>query len=250
MTPIKRLTLYASKMTVCFATLMSTSLYLLETSAGDNRLPKAFVYTEVQNNKPFSTFPWREANPVISANPGFLYKTWLSGVNTNSIGGVYAFDGLENARKYATEWFPERQRAAGVAHATRMFDATVTEEANRDVGSVDTGNAVRSKPAAFVYTEIQAGVPFSKFNWRERNKAIKTIPGLLSYTWLSGLYTNTIGGVYAFDSMDSARKFATDEFPKLGREMGASIYTRIFDGVVVEDAARGMKSPYFQTPTN
>jgi hypothetical protein len=213
--------------------------------AGEYRPVKAFVYTEIQNNQPFATFGWKDRNPIISANPGFLYKTWFSGLNTNSIGGFYAFDSLENARKYVTGYFPDAQRKAGAAHATRLFDATVTEEANRDVGSVDTGSIVTTKPAAFVYTEVQVNIPFAQFDWRERNRAIKKIPGLISYTWLSGLNTNTIGGVYAFDTMENAKRFTTEEFPKLGVEMQASIYSRIFDGSLVEEASRGMKSPYF-----
>jgi len=218
--------------------------------AGEYRPVKAFVYTEIQNNKPFANFPWKDRNPVISANPGFLYKTWFSGVNTNSIGGFYAFDSLENAKKYVTGFFPEEQRKAGTAHATRVFDATVTEEANRDVGSVDTGSILTRKPAAFVYTEVQVNIPFAQLDWRERNKQIRKIPGLLSYTWLSGLNTNTIGGIYAFDTMENARQFTTEEFPKMGAELQASIYSRIFDGAVVEEAARGMKSPYFAMATD
>jgi Putative mono-oxygenase ydhR len=247
---LAKLGLGTSKVAAAAFALAFTAGLLRAASAGEYRPVKAFVYTEIQNNRPFASFPWKDRNPVISANPGFLYKTWLSGVNTNSIGGFYAFDSLENARKYVTGFFPDEQRKAGSAHATRVFDAAVTEEANRDIGSVDTGSVLMTKPAAFVYTEVQVNIPFAQFDWHERNKAIKKIPGLLSYTWLSGLNTNTVGGIYAFDTMENAKRFTTDDFPKIGVEMQASIYSRIFDGRVVEDAARGMKSPYFVMATN
>ena len=65
------------------------------------------MYTEVQNSVPFNGVPWVKSNPVIAANPGFLYKTWFSGLGTHSVGGFYAFDSIENAKRYVTEWFPE-----------------------------------------------------------------------------------------------------------------------------------------------
>jgi hypothetical protein len=215
-------------------------------AAAQTSLAKAFVYTEVQNSVPFNGVPWVKSNPVIAANPGFLYKTWFSGLGTHSVGGFYAFDSIENAKRYVTEWFPENARRQGVAHATRVFDATVVAEANRDMGSVDFGGTITSKPGAFVYTEVQVNMPFSKVAWKQRNPVLKQTPGLLSKTWLSGLDTNTVGGVYAFDTIESARRFTVEAFPKIAKEMNAASYTRIFDASVVEEAARGMKSPYFR----
>ena len=40
---------------------------------------------------------------------------------------------------------------------------------------------------AFVYTEIQASVPFPQAPWKEINKALKQQPGILNKTWLSGV---------------------------------------------------------------
>jgi len=101
-------------------------------------------------------------------------------------------------------------------------------------------------PKAFVYTEVQVNVPFSKIPWRQRNPILKTQPGLLAKTWLSGIHTNTIGGIYAFDTIENAKYFAFESFPKVGVKMNAALYVRIFDASVVEDASRKMHSPYFR----
>ncbi|WP_328764338.1 YdhR family protein [Streptomyces sp. NBC_00272] len=60
----------------------------------------------------------------------------------------------------------------------------------------------------FLYTEIQAAVPFEQFDWRQVNEALKTAPGLIRKTWLSGIGTHTVGGFYEFDSAENALAFA------------------------------------------
>lgn len=207
---------------------------------------KVFVYTEVQTSVPFGQVPWQKRNPVISSQPGFISKTWLSGLGNHSVGGIYSFDSLENAQKYVTGFFPNAVGKRGLAHNTRIFDAVIVEEANRDLGSVHTDGDIAGNPGAFVYTEVQVNMPFAKVPWRKRNPVIKKIPGLLSKTWLSGINNNTIGGIYAFDSIENAKHFALEDFPKTAAKLNAAFYTRIFDGRVVEDASRGMGSPYFR----
>jgi hypothetical protein len=64
-------------------------------------MSKAFVYTEMQFSVPFNKAPWRELNPLIRAQPGFVNKTWLSGFQNNSVGGIYEFDSIENASRFA-----------------------------------------------------------------------------------------------------------------------------------------------------
>ena len=99
-------------------------------------MAKAFVYTEVQISVPFSEAPWRALNPVLKQQPGLVNKTWLSGHGNNSVGGIYEFDSLENAKKFAFEYFPTEARKLGAAFTTRVFDGSVTEEASRDMRSV------------------------------------------------------------------------------------------------------------------
>lgn len=96
---------------------------------------KAFVYTEVQISVPFAEGPWKELNPILKKQPGLINKTWLAGVNNNSLGGFYAFDSIENAQKFVRDYFPEEMRQFNAAYTTRIFDASVAEEASKDMGS-------------------------------------------------------------------------------------------------------------------
>lgn len=206
---------------------------------------KAFIYTELQISVSFEQAPWRKVNPTLLKQPGILNKTWLSGVGNNSLGGIYAFDAVENAQKFVTGYFPSEAKRFGVAQTTRIFDATVVEEASRDMNSVHFGARLDRKPGAFVYTEVQVNVPFDEAPWREINPVLKEQPGILSKTWLSGLHTNTLGGIYAFDTIENARDFALSYFPTETAKLNAAFYTRVFDASVVEEASRQLRSPFF-----
>jgi hypothetical protein len=74
-------------------------------------------------------------NPVLKAQPGMLHKTWLSGVHTRSLGGFYAFDTIENATRFVTDYFPTEAAALNVGFTTRVFDASVVVEASRQLKS-------------------------------------------------------------------------------------------------------------------
>ncbi len=113
------------------------SCYLNSLHFGGTRgqQPGAFVYTEAQISAPFDQAPWRDMNPVLKAQPGLLHKTWLSGVNTQSVGGFYAFDTLANATRFVTDYFPTEAAALGVAYTTRLFNAAPVAEASRGTRS-------------------------------------------------------------------------------------------------------------------
>jgi hypothetical protein len=207
--------------------------------------PKAFVYTEVAVSVPFDQAPWQSINEQIKKQPGFLNKTWLHGHGTGSIGGLYAFDSRENASSFVTGYFPTEPRAFGVAHNTRVFDAEVVREASEDLGSVHYGASTVKKPGAFVYTELQLSQPFSEFDWRKRNEALKQTPGLQSKIWLSGISTNTLGGFDAFDTMETALDYAINQFPEIAASLGAALYTRVFDATTTAEASRQMGSPFY-----
>ena len=98
-------------------------------------MSKYFVYTEVQISIPFDQAPWRELNPILKAQKGLQNKTWLSGVQNNSLGGLYEFDTLENAQAFAFDYFPTEAKKIGAAFTTRVFDGNVSEEASRDMNS-------------------------------------------------------------------------------------------------------------------
>lgn len=209
---------------------------------------KAFVYTELQISVPsFDKIPWHQVNLNIKKQPGFINKTWLFGVGNNSGGGLYAFDSIENAQKFCIGYFPQEARGFGVAQTTCIFDAVASEAASRDMNSMHYDGKIERQPGAFVYTEMQLhAVPFdSTVAWRELNPTLKTQPGLLAKTWLSGLHTGTPGGLYAFDTIENAKKFAVDYFPTRAAALNAAFYTRVFDGAVTEAASREMNSPFY-----
>ncbi len=208
-------------------------------------IPQAFVYTELQLAVPFADAPWAEVNKTLLEQPGLLNKTWLAGVGNHSLGGIYAFDSLKNATAFVTDYFPSEARRFGVAQTTRLFEAGVIEEASRDMNSPHFGGVLRQPPGAYVYTEIQASVPFEQGPWRKRNPVLKQVPGLMSKTWLSGLNTQSIGGLDAFDTIENATAFVVEAFPGTPATLGAAYTTRVFDGEVVEQASRQMRSPFY-----
>ena len=67
----------------------------------------------------------------------------------------------------------------------------------------------------------------------------------MSKTWLSGLNTQSIGGLDAFDTIENATAFAVEAFPGTPATLGAAYTTRVFDGEVVEQASRQMRSPFY-----
>jgi hypothetical protein len=206
---------------------------------------KAFVYTELQTLVPFIDVPWDDLNPAIAAESGFIDKTWFSGLNTHSVGGLYSFASVDDALHYCTHFFPALSRDFGVAQTTRVFDTSLTAQASAEMDSPHFGGKVTQEPGAFVYTEVQALVPFENAPWRDRNPVLREQQGLISKVWLSGHNTQTLGGVDAFDTLENAIDFAINEFPKTAAAMNAAFYTRVFDARVTEAASRGLNSPYY-----
>lgn len=206
---------------------------------------QAFVYTEVPVSIPFDQAPWRKLNPTLASQPGFLNKTWLSGAANNSVGGFYQFNSIENARRFVTEYFPTETAALGVPHTALVFDASVVEEASRDLNSLHFGGTWKQNPGAFVVDDIQVSMPFSQVPWRELNALLRVQPGLLHKTWLSGV-NGTTGGFYAFDTLENANRFATQFFPPQARKMNAGYTLRVFNARVVEEASKFLRSPFFR----
>jgi hypothetical protein len=207
----------------------------------------AFVYTELQVSVPFAKAPWRQRNPVILAQPGFISKTWLSGIDTHSLGGFYAFDTIEHAQTFVSDEVPRTARKLRAAQTSRVFDAAATADASRDMKSVHHGAKLERAPGAFVYTEVAQPplVPFAQRPWRQINQQLQKQPGLLAKTWLSGVGTHTTGGLYAFDTIENAQAFALDYFPSVTARLQAAFCTRLFDAAIVADASRDSRSPFY-----
>jgi hypothetical protein len=206
---------------------------------------KAFVYTVLQISTPFALAPWQEINKALDRQPGLENKTWLAGVGGNSIGGFYQFNAVDHAQQFVTKYFPSEAARFGVAQTSRIFDGSVVADASIEMNSVHFGGKLAQKPQAFVYTEVQISVPFQQAPWKRINATLKQQPGILSKTWLSGINTQTPGGLYAFDTMDNALKFTTLYFPTEAAGLNAAFTTRVFDAAVVEEASRQLRSPFF-----
>ena len=102
---------------------------------------KAYVYVEAQVAVPFEDYPWNKDNPDIKKQPGFISKTWLSGVDNNSIGGFYAFDSIENAKKYVTGFMFEKAEKLNIGITTRVFSAERVDKASQEMNSPFYGKA-------------------------------------------------------------------------------------------------------------
>lgn len=98
----------------------------------------AFVYTELQCQAlPFAELaPWRELNPQLKRQTGLLAKTWLSGWQSGSVGGFYAFDSLAHAQAFALDYFPREAVALNSAFYTRVFDVAISASASREMASL------------------------------------------------------------------------------------------------------------------
>jgi len=102
----------------------------------------------------------------------------------------------------------------------------------------------------FLYTEVQASVPFAHFDWGQANPSIKQAPGLINKTWLSGIGNNSLGGLYLFETEDDALAFARGPFAEEARRAGAAATTRIFDAEIVAAASADLGSPFFTAQQN
>ncbi len=98
-------------------------------------LSKVFLYAEVQVSVPFSPLDWHAVNAEMKKEKGLLTKTWLSGVNTNTVGGFYEFDSVENARAYAEGFLAQTAKHVGGSLTVKLFDGDVVAQASRDMGS-------------------------------------------------------------------------------------------------------------------
>ena len=98
-------------------------------------MSKIYLYAEIQVSIPFSKIDWQAINVAMKREKGLKSKTWLSGINTHSIGGFYEFDSLENAQAYATGYLASAAQQLGGSLSVRLFDGDVAAEASRGINS-------------------------------------------------------------------------------------------------------------------
>lgn len=96
---------------------------------------RVFLYAEFQTSTPFTEDVWREANPAMHTVPGLRSKTWLSGINTHSVGGFYEFDSIKNARAYAEGMLADFAKASDASLSVKLFNGDIVAEASKGMNS-------------------------------------------------------------------------------------------------------------------
>jgi Putative mono-oxygenase ydhR len=91
-------------------------------------MDKVFVYAEYQVSIPFNQIDWLAINAEMKKFPGLRSKTWLSGVNTNTVGGFYEFDSVENAQNYIDGLLISFTKQVNGNLTVKFFDGTATKE--------------------------------------------------------------------------------------------------------------------------
>ncbi len=92
-------------------------------------MSKLFLYAEYQVSIPFTQIDWVPINVEMKKFSGLQSKTWLSGINTNTVGGFYEFDSLENAQKYIDSLLIPFAKQVNGNLTVKLFDGDITKEA-------------------------------------------------------------------------------------------------------------------------
>lgn len=98
-------------------------------------ISKVFIYAEYQVSIDFNQIDWKSINVEMKKFPGLKSKTWLSGVNNNTVGGFYEFDTLENAQNYIDGLLIPFASQINGNLSVKIFDGDVTQEANIGMNS-------------------------------------------------------------------------------------------------------------------
>lgn len=98
-------------------------------------MSKTFLYAEFQVSIPFDQIDWRPIDIEMKKYPGLISKTWLSGLNTNTVGGFYEFDSVENAQNYIDGLLLPFVKQVNGNLSVKLFDGEITKEANMSMHS-------------------------------------------------------------------------------------------------------------------
>lgn len=98
-------------------------------------LNKVLVYAEYQVSIPFTQIDWVPINVEMKKFSGLKSKTWLSGLNTNTVGGFYEFDSVENAQNYVDNLLIPFAKKVNGNLTVKIFDGDVTKEASIGMNS-------------------------------------------------------------------------------------------------------------------
>jgi hypothetical protein len=94
-----------------------------------------FLYAEFQVSIPFGQIDWAPVNVEMKKFAGLKSKTWLSGINTHSVGGFYEFDSIANAQAYIDNLLLPFAGKVNGNLSVRLFDGDVTGEASAGMSS-------------------------------------------------------------------------------------------------------------------
>lgn len=98
-------------------------------------LNKVLVYAEYQVSIPFTQIDWVPINVEMKKFSGLKSKTWLSGLNTHTVGGFYEFDSVENAQNYIDNFLIPFAKKVNGNLTVKIFDGDVTNEASIGMNS-------------------------------------------------------------------------------------------------------------------
>ncbi len=98
-------------------------------------LGKVFLYAEYQVAIPFTEIDWVPVNTEMKKFKGLKSKTWLSGLNTHTVGGFYEFDSVENAQNYIDNLLVPFARKVNGNLTTKLFDGDIVADASKGMNS-------------------------------------------------------------------------------------------------------------------
>jgi hypothetical protein len=207
--------------------------------------PVAFVLAELQLEQSMNDDAFMRLGTELEQQAGVQNVTWLVETGLTRANAFLSFDSRTHAQDFVDGYFANYSRRFGVGQSSKIFDATETADASRDMNSVFYGAQLPKEPEAFVYTEVQVNLAFSNVPWPVRDPLIRANPGFLAKTWLSGANTHTVGGLYAFDTLTNAKHFAQVYFPEVVAKQHAAFSAFVFQAAPATAASRALGSPFF-----
>ncbi len=102
---------------------------------------RVFLYAEFEVSlSSDEVVSWRKANPAMHTVAGLRNRTLLSGIEQSSLGGLYEFDPINDARAYANGALGDFARSVGGRVTLRFLSADVIAEASADTAFPYFGN--------------------------------------------------------------------------------------------------------------
>ena len=98
-------------------------------------LNKVFLYAEYQVSVPFEEIDWSPINVEMKKHDGLKSKTWLSGINNNSLGGFYEFTSEETAQKYIDELLIPFTKKVNGNLSVKLFNGDIVADASAGMNS-------------------------------------------------------------------------------------------------------------------